>query len=225
MRSTIRSGYGLPGGKVGVISGASITVKCLIFSQNGILIVKEKNPKIKSQEERKSEALSFKEIRHRIWKLVTRRREKGDLSIDAEVLNKLFDEIKDNGEDSVVSLSAVREILEETGLLIRPQKLDRIVISKSNLPHIVIIFSGEIISGKLRRESNETLNGFRSLSDLPPTDGEAEAELIMKTDLMFYRHKVWYIPSGLKALLEKDFDFPFPKEEVENFIKNMTPSS
>lgn len=225
MRSTIRSGFGLPGGKVGVINGVSITVKCLIFSQNGILIVKEKNPKIKSQEERKSEALSFKEIRHRIWKLVARRREKGDLSIDAEVLNKLFDEIKDDGEDSVVSLSAVREILEETGFLIRPQKLSQIVIDKRGLPHTVVVFSGEIISGKLRKESSETLNGFRSLSDLPPTDGEAEAESIMKTDLMFYRHKVWYIPLALKILLEKNFNFPFSKEEVEDFLKNITPSS
>jgi len=225
MRSTIRSGYGLPGGKVGVINGASITVKCLIFSEDGLLVVKEKCPQLKSQEERKKDALSFKEIRHRIWKLIARRRKKGDLAIDVEILKKLFEELEERGEESIILVSAVREILEETGLLIRPQKLDRIVISKSNLPHIVIIFSGEIISGKLKRESNETLNGFRSLSDLPPTDGEIEAEKIMKTDLMFYRHKVWYIPSGLKALLEKDFNFPFPKEEAENFIKNMTPSS
>ena len=225
MRSTIGSGYGLPGGKVGVINGVSITVKCLIFSEDGLLIAKEKSPQLKSQEERKKDAPSFKEICFRIWKLVARRRKKGDLSIDVAILKNLFEELEKKGEDSIVFVSAVREILEETGLLIRPKKLDRIVISKSSLPHVVILFSGEIISGKLKRESNETLNGFRSLSDLPPTDGEMEAEKVMKTDLMFYRHKVWYIPSGLKALLEKDFDFPFPKEEVENFIKNMTPSS
>lgn len=225
MWSTIRSGFGLPGGKVGVINGVSLTVKCLIFSEDGLLIVKEKSPQLKSQEERGKNALSFKEIRHRIWKLIVRRREKGDLSVDDAILKKLFEDIEKNEEESIIFLSAVREILEETGFLIRPQKLSQIVIKKGNLPHVVVLFSGEIISGKLRRESNETLNYFRNLFDLPPTDGELEAEKVMKTDLMFYRHKVLYIPSALKILLEKNFDFPFSKEIVESFLKNTNPST
>ncbi|MHB9019289.1 MAG: NUDIX hydrolase [Minisyncoccota bacterium] len=224
MWNTIRSGFGLPGGKVGVINGVSITVKCLIFSENGLLIVKEKSPQLKSQEERKKEALSLKEIRHRIWKLISRRRERGDLSIDEGLLRKLFENAKED-EESIISLSAVREILEETGLLIEPQQLTRILIKNSGLPHVVVVCFGEIISGKFRKESNETFNSFKKLSDLPPTDGEVEAEKIMKTELMFYRHKAWYIPSGLKILLEKNFDFPFSKEEVEDFIKNIAPLS
>jgi len=225
MRSTVRSGFGLPGGKAGVISGFSITVKCLIFSKDGLLIVKEKNPQSKSQEERTKNALSLKEIRHRIWKLVARRRERKDLSVNEDILRKLFEDIKDNGEESIISLSAVREILEETGFLIKPQKLMRILIKNGRLPHYVVLYLGEIISGKLKKESGETFNFFKRLSDLPPTDGEIEAEKIMKTELMFYRHKVLYIPSALKILLEKNFNFPFSKNEVENFLKEIIPSS
>jgi 8-oxo-dGTP pyrophosphatase MutT (NUDIX family) len=221
MSNTIGSGFGLPGGKIGVVNGISLTVKCLIFSEDGLLIVKEKCPRLKSQEERIKDALSFKEIRHRIWKLVARRREKGDRSVDEKVLNELFEETKDNGEGSIIYLSAVREILEETGLLIRPRELTRILI-RDGRRHIVVICHGEIISGKLRKESGETLNSFKRLSDLPPTDGEIEAEKIMRTELMFYRHKVWYIPSALKILMEKNFNFPFSKDEVENFLKNKT---
>ena len=225
MRSTIRSGFGLPGGKVGVIKNTSITVKCLVFSKDGLLIVKEKNPKNKSQEERIKNALSLKEIQCSIRKLVERRRERKDPSVNEEILIKLFEEIKDNGDESVISLSAVREILEETGFLIRPQKLFQIVIRERGLPHIVAIFLGEIVSGRLRKESGETFNSFKRLFDLPPTDEEPGAEKIMKTELMFYRHKVLYIPSALKILLEKNFNFPFSKNEVEDFLKNKAPST
>jgi hypothetical protein len=224
MKNTIWSGFGLPGGKAGVINGASITVKCLIFSKEGLLIVKEKSPQLKSQEERKKTALSFKEIKHRIWKLISRRRERNDLSVNEEILKKLFEEIKNKSEDPVICLSIVREILEETGFLIRPHQLARILIKNGALPHIVVIFSGEIISGKLKRESAETFNFFKKLSELPPTDGEKGSENIMKTELMFYRHKVWYLPSGLKILLEKNFNFPFSRNEVENFLENKTAS-
>lgn len=220
MSNTIGSGFGLPGGKVGVMSGASLTVKCLIFSEDGLLIVKEKCPRLKSQEERKKDALSFKEIRHRIWKLVARRRERGDLSVDEKILNELVEEIKDRGEGSIISLSAVREILEETGLLVRPRELARIPIVHG-WRHVVVICSGEIISGRLRKESGETFNSFKKLSDLPPTDGEIGAERIMKTQCMFYRHKNLYIPLALKILLKKNFIFPFSKDEVENFLKNI----
>ncbi|MDO8443304.1 MAG: hypothetical protein Q7S81_03585, partial [bacterium] len=218
MQSTIRSGFGLPGGKVGVINNASITVKCLVFSKDGLLIVKEKNPKNKSQEERTKNALSLKEIQCSIRKLVERRRERKDWSVNEEILRKLFEEIKDNGNESVISLSAVREILEETGFLIKPQKLTRLLVRPGNLPHHVVLYLGEIISGKLKKESGETFNFFKRLSDLPPTDEEPGAEKIMKTELMFYRHKVLYIPSALKILLEKNFSFPFSKEEVEDFL-------
>jgi len=224
MPNTIGSGFGLPGGKVGMVNGISMTVKCLIFSENGLLIVREKSPRLKSQEERKTDALSFKEIKHRIWKLVARRRERKDLSINEEVLKKLLEDIKNGSEDSVISLSAVREILEETGLLIRPAEIMRILIKNGSFPHIVVICFGEIISGRLKKESQETINSFKQLSDLPPTDGEVEAEKIMKTELMFYRHKVWYIPSALKILLERNFDFPFSKDEVEKFLENKTAS-
>lgn len=225
MRSAIRPGFGLPGGKVGVMNGISVTVKCLIFSEDGLLIVKEKNPQNKSREERIKSVLPPKEIRHRIWKAVARRREVGSPLVDEEVLKRLFEDIENSGEEFCISLSAVREILEETGLLIRPQQLTRLLVVPGNLPHYVVLCLGKVVSGKLRKESGETLNYFMSLSNLPPTDGEVEAEKMMKTDLMFYRHKVWYIPTALKILLEKNFNFPFSKDEVENFLKNKIPSS
>lgn len=221
MRSAIRSGFGLPGGKVGIINGISITVKCLIFSEDGLLIVKEKEPQYKSRAERNKSALSLKEIRRRIWKLVARRKEKGDPAIDMGVLIRLFEETKDNCEESVISLSAVREILEETGFLIKPVKLKHFSVGSGRLSHRVVLYAGKIISGRLKKESGETFNSFKRLSDMPPTDGEPEAEKVMRTDLMFYRHKVWYIPSALKILLEKNFNFPFSKDEVENFLKNI----
>jgi hypothetical protein len=221
MRNTIRSGFGLPGGKVGVINGVSITVKCLIFSADGLLIVKEKSPQNKSQEERRRDALSFKEIWIRIYKLIARRKRRNDLSISEETLNNLFKETRDNGEESIISISIVREILEETGFLIRPFQLDRVLIKNSGLPHIVVICLGEIISGRLRKESNETINSFKKLSDLPLTDGEPEAEKFVKSELMFYRHKIWYIPLALKILLKKNFNFPFSKDEVDDFLKNI----
>lgn len=219
MLNTIGSGFGLPGGKVGMIDGVSLTVKCLVFSEDGLLIVKEKCPRLKPQEERKKDALSFKEVRHRIWKLVARRRERGDLSVDEKILNGLIQEIKDRGDGSVVSLSAVREILEETGLLVRPRELARMPVVYG-WQHVVVICSGEIISGRLRKESGETFNSFKKLSDLPPADGDIGAERIMKTQCMFYRHKNLYIPLALKILLKENFNFPFSKDEAENFLKN-----
>ncbi len=226
MSNALRPGFGLPGGKVGVINGISVTVKCLIFSENGILIVKEKNPQIKSQEERVKTALSFKELRHRLWKVIARKRKAGDRSIDPEVFKKIIEETENRGDESIILMSAVREILEETGLLISPKKITGFDVKSSNsFPHQVVICLGEPVSGKLKKESLETFNNFFSLSLLPPTDGEAVAEKICKSQLMYYRHKVFFLPSSLEILLKENYHFPFPKEGVENFLKNKIPAS
>ncbi len=226
MRSAIRPGFGLPGGKVGVINDESITVKCLIFSENGLLVVKEKNPQNKPQGERTKSALSFKEIRHRIWKKIARKRKAGDFSIDVKKMENLIEEIKRDTKNSIILLSAVREILEETGFLINPKIISQFQIRSTNLfPHKVIICLGEIISGKLKKESLETFNNFFSLSLLPPTDGESDAEKISKTELMYYRHKIIYLPSALKILLNENYQFPFSKTEVEFFLKETIPTT
>lgn len=225
MKNPIRPGFGLPGGKVGVINGVSFTVKCLIFSQNGILIVREKDPKNKSQEERKKPALSFKEIKHRIWKMIARKREAGDCSIDDKLLQKTIGDLENKKENSVILLSAIREILEETGILIHPKIITKFVIKSDNaFPHNVIICSGEVISGKLKKESSETFNAFLRLYNLPPTEGESAAENILRTELMYYRHKIVYLPSTLKILLNENYQFPFSKTEVEDFLKEVAPT-
>ena len=226
MSNALRPGFGLPGGKVGVINGISVTVKCLIFSENGLLIVKEKNPHIKSQEERVKTALSFKELRHRLWKVIAKKRRVGDYSVDSEIFKKIIEKIENKGDDSIILMSAVREILEETGLLISPKKIVSFDIKSSNsFPHKVVICLGESVSGKLKKESLETFNNFFSLSLLPPTDGEDAAEKISKSELMYYRHKVFFLPASLKILLEENFQFPFSKEEVVDFLKNKIPAS
>ena len=226
MRSAIRPGFGLPGGKVGVINDESITVKCLIFSENGLLVVKEKNPQNKPQGERTKRALSFKEIRHRIWKKIARKRKTGDFSIDVKKMENLIEEIKKDTKNSIILLSAVREILEETGFLINPKIISQFEMRSTNLfPHKVIICLGEIISGKFKKESPETFNNFFSLSFLPPTDGESDAEKISKTELMYYRHKIIYLPSALKILLNENYQFPFSKTEVEDFLKETIPTT
>jgi len=225
MSNALRPGFGLPGGKVGVINGISVTVKCLVFSQNGLLIVKEKNPQNKSQEERIKNALSFKETKHRIWRLIARKRRAGDLSVDPEIFKKIIEKLENKNNDSIILLSAVREILEETGILINPKKITTFCVKSSNLfPHQVIICLGEIVSGKLKKESAETFNNFLPLSFLPPTDGESAAEKISKSELMYYRHKIFYLPTSLKILLQEKFQFPFSEKEVENFLKSITPA-
>jgi 8-oxo-dGTP pyrophosphatase MutT (NUDIX family) len=225
MRNPIRPGFGLPGGKVGVINGISFTVKCLIFSSNGLLIVKEKNPENKSKVERTSAALSFKEIRHRLWKMIARRKERGDFSINEKTVKEIIEKIRNQQNNSIILLSAVREVLEETGILIDPKIITTFVLKSDILfPHHVVICLGEIISGKLKKESLETFNNFLQLSNLPPTDGEKEAEKIQRTELMYYRHKILYLPSALKILLKKNYQFPFSKIEVDDFLKNITPA-
>lgn len=225
MRNPIRPGFGLPGGKVGVVNGVSVTVKCLIFSQEGLLIVKEKSPQTKSRDERTKTALSLKEIRHRIWKLIARRRESGNSSVDTVSLRKIIEEVYNAEKDRTVLLSAVREILEETGILIRPRIIKWFDVRSDTLfPHQVAICLGEIVSGKLKKELGETFNNFLRLYDLPPTDGEKEAENVSRTELMYYRHKIIFMPPTLKILLKENYQFPFSKMEIEDFLKTATPA-
>ena len=224
MSNALRSGFGLPGGKIGLIHGISLTVKCLIFSEKGILIVKEKCPYIKSQEERIKPALSFKELKQRIWKMIARKKEAGDASVDPEIFMKVVNDVQ-REEKAVILLSAVREILEETGLLIAPKIITKLDVRSQNaFPHQVAICLGESVSGKLKKESSETFNHFFSLSSLPPTNGEADAEKMFKSELMYYRHKIFFLPTALKILIQENYSFPFSAKEVEDFLKETTPS-
>ena len=120
-------GHGLPGGGGGLINGISTSVKVLIFSERGLLIVSEKVFEKNSRPERYKESISYKEAVDRITKKAISNK------IEPEILEDFFSRLRDDTKDCKILLTAVREVVEETGLLVSPRILKFFPVLRSEV--------------------------------------------------------------------------------------------
>ncbi|MBU4348133.1 NUDIX domain-containing protein [Patescibacteria group bacterium] len=210
-------GHGLPGGGGGLINGISTSVKVLIFSERGLLIVSEKVFEKNSKSERYKESMSYEEAVGRITKRASSNK------IESKILGNFFYKFNASIKNCKILLTAIRETVEETGLLINPRILKFFPVDRRN-KHQSIICLGEIVAGKMKKESEETFNSWIPLEDLPYASNDLRAENFPLAASMYASHKKKFLRDGLEILLKENYKFPFPEEEVINFLKEKTPS-
>lgn len=113
-----------------------------------------------------------------------------------------------NSEPAKIILTAIRESLEETGLLIQPVPIVEI---PRGADHKMVICLANIVGGKLKQETKETHGAeWFSLSDLPLSNKEVnDGDLDKpKRGVMYHSHKALYLPGAFRALLKADYPFP-----------------
>ncbi len=238
-------GWGLSGGRMEFPNPVSITVKNLTFNSSGqMLLVRERFVESKDQETQKNfeEALidmgkliaflrskrsnitwdqinyllntvipKSKNFLDTIKALFIPKNETGDWKIDPALAHD-WDQ---SSERNKVILTAIREELEETGLLIRPEPMVDIPVGTNH--KIVICYTTEVISGKLKEQSKEIYEtAWFPLSQLPPTPDENED--IPRPETMYWKHKNIYIPQALMALRKRGLELPCAAEEVDAFL-------
>jgi 8-oxo-dGTP pyrophosphatase MutT (NUDIX family) len=211
-------GHGLPGGGGGLINGISTSVKVLIFSKRGLLIVSERVFEKSSKSERYKESISYEEAVNRITKKAISNK------IKLKTLEDFFSKFRNDIKNCKILLTAVREVVEETGLLISPRILKFFPVNRKNR-HQTIVCLGEVVAGKMKDQSNETFNFWKSLEDLPYASNDPRAENFPLAASMYTSHKKKFLPDGLEILLKENYKFPFLEEEVINFLKEKTPSA
>ncbi len=237
-------GWGLSGGRMEFPNPVSVTVKNMTFDPSGrLLLVRERFIESKTQETQKNfeEALidmgnliaflqskrsniTWDQINHLLNTAIPKpnrfmnmikalfiKGETGDWKIDPALAHD-WDQ---DSERNKVILTAIREELEETGLLIRPEPIVDIPAGANH--KIVICCTTEIVSGRLKKESKEIYEAcWFPLSQLPPTPDENED--VPRPETMYWKHKNIYIPQALMALREKGFALPCVAEEVDAFL-------
>lgn len=237
-------GWGLSGGRMEFPNQPSITVKNLTFDANGrILLVRERYIKSKplvtdktfeealidmgkliALLQSKRSPIKWEEINYLLNTVIPKPRrffgmihalfignKTGDWKIDPALAH----DWNQDSERNKIILTSIREELEETGLLIRPEPVVEIPVGKDH--KIIICYTTEIISGKLKKEGQEIHETeWYSLGYLPPTPEEDEN--LPRPETMYWKHKNIYIPKTLVALRQRGFTLPCPAEEVDAFL-------
>jgi len=135
----------------------------------------------------------------------------GDWKIDPALAND-WDQ---DSERNKIILTAIREELEETGLLIKPEPLIEIPAGRNH--KLVLCYTTEIISGRLKKESKEIHETqWFALDQLPPAPEEDEN--ISKPYTMYRRHKYILLPKALMALRERNIPIPYAPKIIDAFL-------
>ncbi len=227
----------------------SITVKNLTIDAEGnVLLVNEKYLAAKEQKAEQDFEQALRDMEKLIAHIQSRR---SDITYDAvmRVLNETIPKVMFHGvkrffsaeeigdrkidpnltldwdpesELTKINLTAIREELEETGLLIRPTPLVE-VPNTNRRPdqeddHKIVVCLAEIVSGRLKQESRETWAAeWFSLAELPPTKEENPELEVSQT--MYKSHKLNLLPMAMRALLAKKHHLSeMALEKVKNFL-------
>jgi len=243
-------GWGLSGGRMEFPNSTDITVKNLTFNSEGqLLLVLERYIEAQKEKPQKNfeEALKdmgnliallqnkrsnikWDEINHLLNTAIPKstsfldtikalfiKTETGDWKIDPGLAHSW----DSDSEKIKIILTAIREELEETGLLIRPEPMVEI---PAGIDHkVVICYTTEIVSGRLKKESKEIKQAeWFPLDHLPPTADEADTQglTIQRSETMYWKHKNIYIPRALRAIKAKGYPLPCSAETIENFLRS-----
>lgn len=253
-------GWGLCGGRLEFMNPQRVTVKIVIVNQEGdILLVLERYLSEKEEWAKKEEqarSKTFEECLIEMERLVALLQTKRS-NIRWEEVNQLLDtaipkskekffnpqEGRDwkinpalaqnwdpNSENIKVILTAIRESLEETGLLIKPVPI--VEIPRSDNHKVVICYAIEIISGRLKKESREIKETkWHKLDELPISKIEAKIAVMTQGNMnqqisraMYSSHKHLFLPKALMALKEKNYTVPCPSEKINAFLNSQKKS-
>jgi len=238
--------WGFSGGRNEFPNHPSITVKNLTFHPNGndqILLVRERFVESKplktdktfeqalidmgnliAKEQSKKSPITWDKINYLLNTVIPKpkrfmnmvkalfiKSEAGDWKIDPALAND-WDQ---DSERNKIILTAIREELEETGLLINPEPLVEFPTGRNH--KLVVCYTTEIISGRLKKESKEIHETqWFALDQLPPVPDEDEN--ISKPYTMYTSHKYVYLPKALMTLREKGIPIPCAPEVIDAFL-------
>lgn len=247
--SSKREGWGLSGGRMEFPNVPSITVKNLTLDEAGrVLLVHERYMETKPVSGMKTLEEALMDMENLItrlqskgsnitWAQVGRVLDEGIPKIqrifdfrkwfsgnyegERKLNPGLVQDWDPNSEKVKIILTAIREELEETGLLIWPEPLAEFP-SPDGTHKLVVCHTIRVEAGRLKRESQEIKETeWVSPGNFRVSDKEAEAngEEVERATTMYHSHKFFYLPKALRVLLERDVQLP-NSDEIRTYIES-----
>ncbi|MDP3999414.1 MAG: hypothetical protein Q8P76_02370 [bacterium] len=247
--SSKREGWGLSGGRMEFPNKPSITVKNLTMDEEGrVLLVHERYMETKPVSGEKTLEEALMDMENLIARLQSKGSDitwaqvgqvldegipkiqrifdfrkwfSGNYEGERKLNPGLVQDWDPNSETVKILLTAIREELEETGLLIWPEVVSEFP-SPDRMHKLVVCRTLKVEAGRLKRESQEIKETeWVSPENFRMSDKEAEEnkEDVERATTMYHSHKFFYLPRAFQVLLERGVQFP-NRDEIQTFIES-----
>ncbi len=218
-RHTKPPGWGLPGGRIDKTynshCGIFASARVVIFNQHGeVLLNKERS--LPDDQERLTE---YDLILEHLFQI------KGSKIADSDLWHVLYDieKIGSNhlccADSKMLQLTAVKECLEETGLLIKPTYLTTLQYNRNIMLPLprkhIVLFHGQYISGAIRPNIEVEKSCWFKLNALPRKHW-LFGFLRSRANTLYPSHYE-YLRASLNAMLRKSIQLPDP-DAVHTFL-------